>query len=329
MYLPPTIVFKIMGSQSPIMAEPILKWAGGKRQILSQIVGHFPPEENINGYHEPFFGGGAVFFRRRHEDGRTINDVNTRLINFYKVVRDDPEGLISQLKNFDRPEADPDPSRRFSKKNRKDKEIKSYYYQVRELFNRRPNDEEFDEIEEAAQLLYLNRTCYNGLYRENLSGEFNVPSGNYSNPDWEQRSRIREASEALEGVDIFNTDFSYVTDQVEEGDLVYCDPPYDPNGDASTFAEYSSDVFGKEEQERLRDLALELNDKGVYVVISNAPSVGELYEPFNEDGFRVSRVGARRAINSNGDGRGEVGEVIVTNAEEIRARDGTLTEFAF
>ena len=311
------------------MAEPILKWAGGKRQILSQIVSHFPPEEDIQGYHEPFFGGGAVFFRRCHDHGKTINDINTRLINFYEIVRDQPRELMSELENFERPDADPNPDRRFSKTNRKGKEIKSYYYQIRELFNRRPNGEEFSEVEEAAQLLYLNRTCYNGLYRENLSGEFNVPSGNYSNPDWEQRPRIREASEALEGVEMFNTDFSYVADRAEEGDLVYCDPPYDPNGDASTFAEYSSDVFGKEEQERLRDLALELNDQGVYVVISNAPSVGELYKPFNEDGFHVSEVGARRAINSNGDGRGEVNEVIVTNADQLRERDGTIPEFAF
>ncbi len=311
------------------MAEPILKWAGGKRQILSQIVSHFPPEDDIQGYHEPFFGGGAVFFRHCKERGKTINDINTRLINFYEIVRDQPNKLMSELENFERPDADPNPDRRFSKTNRKGKEIKSYYYQVRELFNRRPNGEEFDEVEEAAQLLYLNRTCYNGLYRENLSGDFNVPSGNYSNPNWEQRPRIREASEALEGVEMFNTDFSYVADYAKEGDLVYCDPPYDPNGDASTFAEYSSDVFGKEEQERLRDLALDLNDQGVYVVISNAPSVGELYKPFNEDGFHVSEVGARRAINSNGDGRGEVNEVIVTNADQLRERDGTIPEFAF
>jgi len=311
------------------MAEPILKWAGGKRQILSQIVSHFPPEEDIGGYHEPFFGGGAVFFRECHVHGRTVNDINTRLVNFYKVVRDQPQELMRELKDFKRPEADPVSDRPFSKTNRKGKEIKSYYYQVRELFNRRPNGEEFDEVEEAAQLLYLNRTCYNGLYRENRSGEFNVPSGNYSNPDWEQRSRIREASNALEDVELFNTDFSYVSDHVEEGDLVYCDPPYDPNGDASTFAEYSSDVFGKEEQERLRDLALDLNDRGVYVVISNAPSVGELYKPFNNNGFHVNKVGARRAINSNADGRGEVKEVLITNAEELRARDGTISEFAF
>ncbi|OYR79002.1 DNA adenine methylase, partial [Halorubrum ezzemoulense] len=167
------------------MAEPILKWAGGKRQILSQIVSHFPPEEDIWGYHEPFFGGGAVFFRECHIHGKTVNDINTRLINFYEVVRDHPRELARELKQFKRPDADPNPDRRFDKTNRKGKEIKNYYYQVRELFNRRPNGEEFDEVEEAAQLLYLNRTCYNGLYRENLSGEFNVPSGNYSNPDWE------------------------------------------------------------------------------------------------------------------------------------------------
>ena len=129
------------------MAEPVLKWAGGKRQILSQIVDHFPPDEEITGYHEPFFGGGAVFFRRCSSYDGTVNDINTRLINFYKVVRDHPNELLRELEKFDRPDADPDPDRPFVEENRKGKEIKSYYYQVRELFNRRPNDEEFDRIE--------------------------------------------------------------------------------------------------------------------------------------------------------------------------------------
>lgn len=310
------------------MVEPILKWAGGKRQILSQIKAHFPPEDDIEGYHEPFFGGGAVFFRECHEFGETINDINPRLMNFYRVVRDRPEELIEVLSDFDDPESDPNPNREYSETNRRGREIENYYYQQRELFNRRPNDEEFDKVEEAALLLYLNRTCYNGLYRENQSGEFNVPCGSYKNPNWEQRSRIRDASEILEGVKIFNRDFSYITEQAEEGDLVYCDPPYDSTGN-STFAEYSSDAFGKEEQERLRDVALELSDNGAYVVISNAPSVREIYKPFAGEGFGVSPVGARRAINSDGGDRGEVQEIIVTNADRRRERDTHLSEFTF
>lgn len=309
------------------MVDPILKWAGGKRQILAQIKGHFPSNDGFEHYHEPFFGGGAVFFRECHGDAETINDINTRLINFYRIVRDRHKELIEILSTFKHPQSQPDPTREFSKTNRKGEEIKNYYYQQRELFNRRPNNEKFDKVEEAALLLYLNRTCYNGLYRENQSGEFNVPCGSYKNPDWEQLHRIKEANEALQGVEIFNRDFEYITENAKEGDLVYCDPPYDSTGSASTFAEYSSDVFGKEEQERLRDVALELNDNGVYVVISNAPSVGQIYQPFNEDGFEVSRVGAKRVINSDGQNRGEVHEVLVTNVTNRRERDTHLNEF--
>ncbi|SFR87736.1 DNA adenine methylase [Halomicrobium zhouii] len=311
------------------MPKPILKWAGGKRQILAQIRGHFPPEEDINSYHEPFFGGGAIFFRETHKDTASINDVNTRLMNFYEIVRERPGELIEILSGFDHPESEPDTSRPYSKQSESGDKIDNYYYQQRELFNRRPRDLAFDEVEEAALLLYLNRTCFNGLYRENQSGEFNVPCGSYTNPDWVQESRIKKASKALKGVEIYNEDFSYIIDQAKEGDLVYCDPPYDPNGEASTFSEYSSGAFGKEEQERLRDVALKLNDKGVNVVISNAPSVGEIYQAFNEDGFRVSRVGAKRSINSDGESRGEVKEVIITNAIEMRERDTHLTEYTF
>lgn len=301
------------------MAEPILKWAGGKRQILTQIKGEFPPEEDINRYHEPFFGGGALFFRECHEDAATINDVNSRLMNFYRMVRDKPDKLIKILsEEFNPPNSPPEKKQDYSEED-------NFYYQQRELFNQRPRGKEFEDLREAAQLLYLNRTCFNGLYRENQSGEFNVPIGNYANPDWVQSARITEASSMLEDVQIYNEDFSYVSDIVEEGDLVYCDPPYDPSSNSSTFAEYSSSVFGREEQERLRDLALDWNDKGAKVVISNAPSVREIYESLDE--FRVAPVNAKRVINSNAHDRGEVKEVIISNVDNPRNRDTNLAEF--
>ena len=309
------------------MVKPILKWAGGKRQILHQIRACFPPEDDCRHYHEPFFGGGALFFKTGPHDGGTINDINERLMNFYRVVKEDPDSLIEELREFRRPDDDPDPSEDFSDENRKGKEIDEYYYQQRELFNCRPNGEEFNEIEEAARLLYLNRTCYNGLYRENQSGEFNVPIGRHSNADWEQTQRINEAHHALQNVEINCGDFSYISDVAQPDDLVYFDPPYRPVSATSSFVEYSSESFGSDQQKRLRDLAVELNNRGVYVVISNSPPIRDIYKNYD---FNIHDIGAKRQINSNADDRGEVGEIIITNVSPDNRREKTakLDQFA-
>jgi DNA adenine methylase len=305
------------------MVQPILKWAGGKRQILHEIRACLPPEGLCKRYHEPFFGGGALFFDTApHPNGSSINDVNPRLMNFYRVVRDEPEELIKELKKFRSPEAPPDESEEFNETNRKGKEIENYYYQQRELFNNRPNGDEFDKIREAARLLYLNRTCYNGLYRENQSGEFNVPIGSHSSPNWKQTTRIIHASEVLQGVEIENEDFEYVRDLAKEGDLVYCDPPYRPVSRTSSFVEYSSDSFGPDQQKRLRDMVVNLHERGVYVVVSNSPPIRELYNSY--DGLMIHDIGAKRHINSNGEDRGEVGEIIVTNVPEDNRREKTV-----
>jgi DNA adenine methylase len=289
------------------MVTPILKWAGGKRQLLDELYSRFPAE--FNHYHEPMFGGGALFFDLEPEDG-TINDTNPRLVNFYEQVRDRPNELINHLTSFDGPESDPRQEREFSETNRKGKEIKNYYYQQRELFNRRPNDEGFDELEEAALLLYLNRTCYNGLYRENQSGEFNVPIGRYANPDWVRQNEIRAASSVLDDTEIFNRDFEYVAEYAEPGDLVYFDPPYEPMSPTAYFTDYSAEGFGKEDQERLLELAQRLDETGVQVILSNS---GVMYEMYDEAGFYVETEGATRAINSDADNRDEVDEIIATN----------------
>lgn len=289
------------------MVSPILKWAGGKRQLLDELYDRFP--ESYEHFHEPFFGGGAMFFDLEPGNG-TVNDTNARLINFYEQVRDRPEGLIELLESFDDPESNPDPERRFSETNRKGKKIKNYYYQQRELFNNRPYGDEYDDLEEAALLLYLNRTCYNGLYRENSSGGFNVPIGRYNNPDWVRAGEIRKASRVLADTKIHNTDFEYVADEVVEGDLVYFDPPYEPMSPTASFTDYSEEGFGKEDQERLLDLASDLDQQGVNVILSNS---GVMYEMYDEAGFHVEKEGATRAINSDASNRDEVEEIIATN----------------
>jgi DNA adenine methylase len=191
------------------------------------------------------------------------------------------------------------------------------------LFNRRPNDEPFDELEEAALLLYLNRTCYNGLYRENQSGGFNVPIGSYSNPDWVRKNEIRAASTVLNNTDIFNRDFEYVRKYAEEGDLVYFDPPYEPMSPTAYFTDYSAEGFGKEDQERLVELAQELDEAGVHVILSNS---GVMFEMYDEAGFHVETEGATRAINSDADNRDKVDEIIATNvAPDERGDRGQMT----
>lgn len=304
------------------MVEPILKWAGGKRQILPQIRSSLPPEDEVNRYHEPFFGGGALFFDiGPHKRGSTINDINKRLMNFYQIVRSDPGSLIQELNKLKPPHSDPDPSLEFSEKGRNGSEIENYYYQIREIYNKRPNGEDFDEVQEAALLLYLNRTCYNGLYRENSDGEFNVPIGRHSNPNWRQVSRIMDAADMLEGIQMFSESFEYVIDLATEGDLVYFDPPYRPVSATSSFVEYSSASFGPEEQRNLRDLAVELDKQEVYVVMSNSPPIKELFK--HNDSFLIHEIGAKRHINSVGEDRGKVGEIIVTNVPENNRREMT------
>lgn len=288
------------------MAEPILKWAGGKRELVPELKARFP--EEWNSFHEPMFGGGALFFNL--ETGRTINDTNTRLASFYCVVKEQPEELIERCKEFKEPESEPDPERAFSEELRDGRETKNYFYQMRELFNRRPNNEEFDRLEEAALLLYLNRTCFNGLYRENSDGEFNVPIGRYSNPDWIREEQVRKASEILQDIEVFNQDFDYILEKAEEGDIVYLDPPYEPMSETANFTEYSAEGFNLKDQERLIEVAKKLRSRGVHVVVSNSGVMAELYR---EAGFHVSEVGASRSINSDADNRGEVTEIIATS----------------
>jgi len=301
------------------MVDPVLKWAGGKRQLLDELYARFPGE--FDTYHEPMLGGGALFFDLEPGDA-TVNDTNPRLVNFYEQVRDRPNDLVALLEGFADPESDPDPDREFAAADRTGGDIENYYYQQRALFNRRPNGEAFDELEEAALLLYLNRTCYNGLYRENRRGEFNVPVGRYANPDWVRGEEVRAASDVLAAADLFDRDFGYVREHADPGDLVYFDPPYEPMSPTASFTEYSAAGFGREDQHRLLDVARGLDDRGVHVVLSNS---GVTFGMYDDAGFHVEREGATRAINSDADNRDEVEEVIATNvAPEDRGGWGQL-----
>lgn len=299
------------------MGDPVLKWAGGKRPLLNEIYTRFPDDLSFTDarYHEPFLGGGAVFFDLE-PDCAVINDTNVRLMNLYRQIRDKPEELIEVCENFNDPESDPVKSRNFSATNRRGQDIEQYYYQQREIFNNRPYGDAFDELEEAALLLYLNRTCFNGLYRENNNGGFNVPIGRYANPDYVQAERVREASKILQGRDIKlkSGDFDYVIDEVTYGDVVYFDPPYKPMSSTAYFTDYSADGFDKDDQHRLLEVAQELDDNGATVIVSNSGVMAELYK---EAGFDVGIEGARRDINSDATARGEVDEIIATNAPKV------------
>jgi DNA adenine methylase len=288
------------------MVEPILKWAGGKRQLLAEITAQFPVE--FDRYHEPFIGGGAVFFDLEPEGG-SINDLNDRLVTLYEVIRDrDPETLIAE--------------------NRTHEHSEEYYYDARDEFNalHEVDDKTDDQrLREASLFVYLNRTCFNGLYRENSSGEFNVPVGRYANPDWVQAERIRALHEVLQDTTIHNEDFAYVREEATAGDLVYFDPPYEPVSTTANFTDYYAEGFDKDDQKRLRDVAVELDEMGASVVLSNSPPVGQLYEGYDQ--FTVTVVQATRAINSDADGRGEVAEVLITNVPEGEQRRTTLSTF--
>jgi len=311
------------------MARPVLKWAGGKRQLLDELYARFPAA--FDRYHEPFLGGGAVFFDLE-PDRASVNDTNPRLVNLYRQVRDRPDDLVARLRGFRDPESDPDPSLPCAEETLRGDAVETYYYQQRARFNRRAYDDDWagddgELLEEAALLLYLNRTCYNGLYRENADGGFNVPMGRYSDPEWVQADRVRAVSRVLECAEVRNDDFEYVLEAASEGDLVYLDPPYQPMSATADFAEYSAEGFDREDQRRLLETVERLDARGVEFVLSNS---GVTYGMYDDAGFYVDREGATRAINSDADARGEVDEIIATNVPpERRRRDGeaSLAEF--
>jgi len=262
-------------------AQPFLKWAGGKSQLLNHLIEHVPVD--FNKYIEPFLGGGALFFEL-NPDSAVISDANEELINTYQVVKTEVENLIDRLSNFDYSE--------------------DHYYAVRALDISRLNS-----VERAARFIFLNKTCFNGLYRVNKKGQFNVPFGKAKNPNFCPENKLRVCSLALQNTVIECGDYKDIlTKYAEEKDFIYVDPPYHPVSIYSDFKRYTKDYFYPEDQIALRDMLMTLKERGCYILASNSycDFICELYK-----GFAIKKVEARRYINCIGSKRGSVNEVII------------------
>lgn len=262
--------------------RPILKWAGGKSGLLPQLMEHFPP--TFNRLVEPFVGGGAVFFALQSGVPALINDGNQELIELYTVVRDSPEDLMKALDKM---------AAQYSE---------AFYYTLR---SQNPKS----AVHRAARTVFLNKTGFNGLYRQNHQGVFNVPFGKrVACPLLYDRENLLLASLHLRNVSIENVDFEEIIDTTGEGDFVYCDPPYEPFSSTASFTAYKASGFSQDDQQRLKNAVLRATERGAYAVISNS-TVDFILNLYN--GWDVRRVFARRAINSNGNGRGEIAEVLI------------------
>lgn len=270
--------------------EPILKWAGGKRQLLKKLLEHISKEE-LNGhtYYEPFIGGGALFLHLAPRNA-VIGDVNSELIGLYKVIRENPDGLISVLKEY--------------------REGYPENYETIRSMDRKKGFSAVSELERAARFIYLNKTCYNGLYRVNSQGFFNVPAGKYKNPDIVNEHRIKKLSDYLRknSVEILNCDFEKCTKRAKRGDFIYFDPPYDY--EETGFTTYSADGFTRNDLSRLKSVCDDLIRRGCVVLLSNNDTqfVNEL---FSEPYYEVFHIEANRFINCDGSKRTKAKEVII------------------
>jgi DNA adenine methylase len=278
-------------SHVPRNAKPFLKWAGGKQRLLKQYEAYFPP--HFQRYVEPFVGGGAVFFHLSNSGRRPkavlLFDKNPELINVYRVVRDSVDELLDQLAVHQR------------------KHDRDYYYHIRHLDR---SGMALSDVEKAARTIYLNRTCYNGLYRVNGRGQFNVPMGSYKNPRIVLQNVLRASSSALQGVCLEVGEFEGAVDLGQPGDFFYFDPPYDPVSKSANFTSYTAAAFGDDDQRKLARVFAQLSEQGCYCMLSNShtPFILELYRE-----FRIETVQAGRAINSDAGRRGSVTEVVVLN----------------
>ncbi len=266
----------------------MLKWAGGKRRLVEQYAQHLG--RKFGNYHEPFFGGGAIFFwlwnqgRLKNSQVR-LSDINPELINFYQVLQSQPHDLIEQMTLHQAQHSS------------------EHYYAVRQLATA-----DLQPLERAARMLYLNRTCFNGLYRENSKGQFNVPIGRYKNPRISHPEGLLSASHALTDVTLENAPYALVEMHAEPGDLVYFDPPYHPLTTTANFTSYTQHNFSASDQAQLADLFRRLRKRKVKVLLSNSdtPLIRDLYK-----GLRTFEVSAARAINSKADRRQKITELLI------------------
>ncbi|MBU2103473.1 DNA adenine methylase [Patescibacteria group bacterium] len=275
-----------------VSAKPFIKWVGGKSQLLSQLEPYFP--EKFGTYFEPFLGGGAVFYHLQPKKA-VLNDINETLVQTYLYIKNEPSKLIKQLDAL---------QKKYISTSTEERE--NFYYDIRSKYNKLP----LSDSKRVIYFLFLNRTAFNGIHRENSKGEFNVPAGRYKNPRIVDPENLKAVSEMLQNVEILNSDFVSAVKKAKKGDFVYFDPPYHPLNDAPSFTSYHKNSFGKEEQAKLRDTFVELDKKGVYVMMSNSytPFIKELYSD-----YRQLPVQASRMINARASGRGKINEIVVLN----------------
>lgn len=298
-------------------AKPFLKWAGGKGQLLKAFQNFYPrelKEEQIKNYYEPFIGGGAVFFdiaQQYNIQSAFLYDVNEELILTYRVIQQDVHKLIDYLQAY---------KKKYEKLNEEDQSV--FYYDTRVKFNQdmhKINYSRYSEkwIPRAAQIIFMNKTCFNGLFRFNLKGEFNVPMGRYKNPKILDEQNLIQTSKLLEIATIKKADFSEVENDIVENSFIYFDPPYRPISKTSSFTSYSKNKFEDKEQIKLAELFQRLHNKGVKQMLSNSdPKNNNPDDNFFDDiykNFQICRIPARRMINSNASKRNAINEIIVTN----------------
>lgn len=289
----------VSSSLGRVESRPFLKWAGGKGQLLPELLARVPTV--FGKYYEPFLGGGALFFAL-YSDGRVdevhLSDANTKLMDTYRAVRDEVEAVIAELPAFTN-----------------DREL---YYRVRSWHHG-----DLAPARRAARFIYLNKTCYNGLYRENQRGEFNVPFGRYRRPKICDADNLRAAAVALRHADLRCRDFDKILDLARPGDFVYFDPPYHPLSATSSFTSYREEGFGPDEQRRLARAFQQLDRGGVNVMLSNSdtPLIRELFGD-----YVVEKVEAARSINSKAERRGKISELIVRNYRTETSSTATTTE---
>ena len=273
--------------------KPFVKWVGGKRQLLKQFkeLGLYPPEDfnpDTATYFEPFVGGGAVFFDLLPKKA-VLSDMNFELVTAYNVIKNDVEALIKELKKY--------------------KYSKEFFLEMRQKITSKMTD-----LKVAARFIYLNRTCFNGLYRVNSKGGFNTPFGKYNNPLICDEENLRKISKALQKTKILHQSYKKVLDKAKKGDFIYFDPPYHPVNSTSSFTSYTSEGFFAEEQKELSEIYYKLHKRGCFVMLSNSdtPLINELYSWLDKK-IKVNKVDAGRAINSNSKRRGKIKEVLVIN----------------
>ncbi len=295
--------------------KPFVKWAGGKSQLLDDIRMMYPNElgDTITKYAEPFIGGGAVLFdilSNYSLNELYISDINSELINTYKIIRDEVIKLIEQLNLIQSDYKQMDTDNR-----------KKYYYEKRERFNElKINGDEDVNIEKAALFIFLNKTCFNGLYRVNKKGFFNVPIGSYKNPSICDEKNLLNISKALKNVKIVCSDYKESASFIDNNTFVYFDPPYRPITETSSFTSYSENLFDDKAQIELAEFVQKMTYKGAKIIVSNSdPKNSSTEDEFLDDLYKkhkIKRVYANRMINCNGELRGKINELLISNFRE-------------